>query len=45
MGILLLFHHISQEKTEVKAMLKSSEEVGKAFIVSKTQNQKLSDEN
>lgn len=34
-----------RKKTEGKAMLKSSEEVGKAFIVSKTQNQKLSDEN
>lgn len=36
MGMLLLFHHISQEETEGKAMLKSSEEAGKAFIVYKT---------
>lgn len=34
--MLLLFHHISQEETEGKAMLKSSEEAGKAFIVYKT---------
>lgn len=41
---LFLFHHTSQEETEGKAM-KSSEEVGKTFIFSKSWKQKLSDEN
>lgn len=42
---ILLSNHISQEETKGKAMLKSSEEAGRAFIFSKTWKQKLSDEN